>query len=166
MTLVELLVASTLSVVILLMVSGLTFYAARSFAAMANYVEMSATGRHTCDLLSQELRNAQALTAFATNSITFTSSAGQSITYSYNGTTKILSRTSGSTNSTMLKGCESLTFSIYQRTPVAGSFEQYPAADLATAKLLQVNWTCSRSLFAARANNDKMVTAKIVIRNL
>ena len=94
----------------------------------------------------------------------FTDYDDQTLSFIYDPAAKQLTRVKGAQTDVLLTGCDSLTFSIYQRTPVPGSFDQYPAT-LATAKLVQVQWLCSRPLYYnSLQNTESMQSAKIVIR--
>ena len=65
----------------------------------------------------------------------------------------------------LLEGCDYLDFQIFQRTSIAGVYDQYPVtADEAAAKIVQISWVCSRSLIANLINSESVQSAKIVIR--
>ena len=105
------------------------------------------------------------MTDFATNKLVFTDYDDVTLSFIYDPTNKTLLRIKGAQTDVLLTGCDSLTFSIYQRNPVAGSYDQYPTASVATAKLVQVQWLCSRPLYYnALQNTESMQSAKIVIR--
>jgi len=89
---------------------------------------------------------------------------GIALTYTYDPTAKTLVRTKGASTTTLLKGCTSLTFTICQRNPVGGSYDVYPAATAATAKVVNISWICSRSIFGNSINTESVQTARIVIR--
>ena len=61
MTLIELMVATGIGGVLFVAVMALTFYSARSFAAIGNYINLEAQNRKTLDSLSQEIRQANAV---------------------------------------------------------------------------------------------------------
>src|SRR5205085_10638902 len=64
----------------------------------------------------------------------------------------------------VLDGCDAFTFSMFQRNPVEGSYDQYPATlDVNTAKIVQVSWICSRHLINNLINSESIQSAKIVI---
>jgi len=60
----------------------------------------------------------------------------------------------------LLTGCDSLTFSMYQRTRLGAPIGAYPATSTATAKLIQVQWLCSRQICGVTANTESVQTAK------
>jgi hypothetical protein len=55
---------------------------------------------------------------------------------------------------------------MYQRTPMAGVWDQFPTTNLATCKLIEVRWKCSRKLHPlSPQTTEYMQSAKIVIRS-
>ena len=165
MTLFEVLFAVGIGGMVLAGICSLYFYSYRSFAAQLNYVDLDQYSQRALDRMSQQIRQVKAMTDFATNKLVFTDYDDGTLSFIYNPTNKTLIRTKGATTDVLLTGCDSLTFSIYQRNPVAGSYDQYPTASVATAKLIQVQWLCSRPLYYnALQNTESMQSAKIVIR--
>src|SRR5205823_172533 len=145
-------------------ICSLYFYSYRSFAAQLNYVDLDQYSQRALDRMSQQIRQVKAMTDFGTNKLVFTDYDDVTLSFIYNPTNKTLVRMKGTQTDVLLTGCDSLTFSIYQRTPVAGTYDQYPAT-LATAKLIQVQWLCSRPLYYnSLQNTESMQSAKIVIR--
>ena len=71
MTLVELQIASAISVILFAAVLTLAFYTARSFAAFTNYVDLDANSRNALDVMSTEIRQADLLKAATATSLTF-----------------------------------------------------------------------------------------------
>lgn len=119
------------------------------------------------DKLSQRIRRAQLLKSYNTNGtdLTLTDFDGNDLRLTYNATTKTLTQTKQGTSEIILTGIDSFSFSIFQRNPVNGAYDQYPAADAASCKLIQVQWSCSRSLFGVSSYTESLRTAKIVIRS-
>jgi Tfp pilus assembly protein PilW len=70
-TLVELLVATGLGMLVLAVMLYAVLFGARAFAAMDNYLDLDQKSEQTLDWLSREIRQADHLTAFASNSISF-----------------------------------------------------------------------------------------------
>jgi len=165
MTLFEIMFAVGIGGTVLAGICSLYFYSYRSFAAQLNYVDLDQYSQRALDRMSQQIRQVKAMTDFTTNSLVFTDYDDATLSFIYNPTNKTLVRIKGGTTDVLLTGCDSLTFSIYQRNPVAGSYDQYPTASVATAKLVQVQWLCSRPLYYnSLQNTESMQSAKIVIR--
>jgi len=51
-----------------------------------------------------------------------------------------------------------------QRNPIDGSLEVYDAASFDVAKVIDVSWVCSRTIFGRKENTESVQTARIVIR--
>jgi len=151
----------------LLMVGLVAFFmfAGQSFAAMFNYSDLDGANRIAMDTLTTDLRQCNKVTACATNNLTLQDYDGSTLSYTYDSAAKTLVRTrDGASATTLLKGCTSLTFTICQRNPVGGSYDVYPAATPLTAKVVNISWICSRSIFGNNINTEAVQTARIVIR--
>ena len=182
MTLIELLMAVGISGVVFAAVSILVFFSGRSYAALANYVDLDCKSRKALDLMSKEIRQVDTVTSSGTASLpdghavtnrlvfsgTETNGNGYTLTYEYNPETETLVRTkqggSYPGTNTLLTGCTYLNFGLYQRVPKANSFDQFDAADLATCKVVQLDWVCSRRIFNKTDNTETIESAKVVIR--
>lgn len=162
----ELMVATAITSIVGLGVASLVFYSGRSFAAIANYVELDHRSRIALDTMSKEIRQANRLSSYTSTSLTFEDSDGTPLIYAYDSGTKTLIRTKNGVADPkpLLQECDFLLFSIYQRNPVGGTYDQYPTATATTCKLVQLNWVCSRKIFGIAKNTESVQSAKIVIR--
>ncbi len=168
-TLVEIIVAAGLAGIILVAVLSLAFFSARSFAALTNYVDLDNISRNTLDHMLREIRQADALTYYSTNTLTFqhtdpTTGSPFTVSYVYSPTGRTLTRIQGSMRNIMLRECDFLRFSIFQRNPLPGTWDQYPTATVDTCKLVQLSWVCSRTILGARVNTESVQSAKVIIR--
>jgi len=165
LTLVEMAIALGIGSVALLIMASLSSFTARSFAGLANYSDLDRMSRNALDTMSQQIRQTRRLTEGTTNRLVFEDSDGGTLQFFYDPSAKTLRRTkSGEPSKVLLTNCKQLTFSMYQRNPVAGSYDVYPTAAAATCKLIQLKWTCTRDLLVADANTESVQSAKIVIR--
>lgn len=162
--LVEALIAVGITSLILLVLASISMLSGRTFAAFANYVELDDSNRIAMDTLTRDLRECNKVTGCSASVLTIEDSDGFTITYSFSPTTATLSRTKNGLSKVLLKGCDTLTFTIAQRNPVGGRYDVYPAATPATAKVVNVQWNCSRTIFGHKANTENVQTARIVIR--
>ena len=184
MTLVELLIAVGISGLIFIAVGMMIFFSGRSYAALANYVDLDSKSRQALDVMSKELRQVNGVTGIATITLsggqvvtnqlalsgTETNGTTYTITYTYSPTSanKTLTRTKvgglypGTT--TLLTGCTYLNFGMFTRVPKDNSLDQFDAADLATCKVVQIDWICSRKIFNQSDNTESVQSAKVVIR--
>ncbi len=165
MTLVEVMVASSIGLMILAAAGSLMVYNARSLAALSNYCDLDRYSRGAVDKLSQDIRQATNLVSFTTTELQFNTSGGRSnITYTFSPTTKTLSRRQGNDLQILLYECQNLTFTVYGRNNVSNSWDQFVVTNATGAKLIKLNWTCSRTVLGQAVNTESVQTAKIVMR--
>jgi len=162
-TIVEFLVGLLISVILLAQICALWFYSSRSFIAQMNYVDLDRSSQYALDSMSRDIRQVKKLKLFATNSITFTDFDDKELTYAFKAGKLI--RTKNLTDRALLQDVTSGSFAIYQRNPMAGAYDQYPTADPATCKLVELRWTCAKKIYpSAPSSTESMQSAKIVIR--
>jgi prepilin-type N-terminal cleavage/methylation domain-containing protein len=165
-TLVEYLVAVAIGAIVLAALMQVVFYTGRSFAALMNYTELDKYSRNALDQMVYKIRQADELKTFSSNRIVFSYFKTNDLVYEYSPTARTLTETLQGRSKVLLKGCDVLTFAIYQRNTAAGTFDQFPATITNSAvKLVQLNWTCSRNVLGARINTESVQSAKIVLRN-
>jgi Tfp pilus assembly protein PilW len=164
LTLVELMVATVIGSLLIASIMALSSYTARSFAAISNYVELDRQSRKALDRFTMMIRECDGVTAFSTNTVSL-SYHSTPLTYTYNQGAQTLTENANGTVSTILSGCTSFGFAMFQRNTVDGTYDQYPAAlDSSEAKIIQVSWICSRTLLGSLVNTESIQSAKIVIR--
>ena len=164
-TVVEFIVASAISVIVLGAVGATTIFTARSFVAMGNYADLDRQSRKALDIMSRDVRRSMALAAYSTNSMTLQDQDGlTNLSYYYSAAEGTLTRTKAGTNTVLLKQCDYLNFHVSQRNP-SNNFAFYPASGYSAAKLVDISWKCSRSILNKKVNTESVQTAKIVVRN-
>lgn len=164
-SLLELTIAVGIGFLALAAVAALALYTSRSFTAIGNYIELDKNSRNALDRLTQLVREADGITSYDNHSI-FLSYHGAPLSFVYKPSSKILTMTdTNNFTKTLLTGCEYLEFKVFQRNPVPGTYDQYPATENESmAKLVQVSWICSKSLISSLLNSESVQSAKIVIR--
>ncbi|MEO7515214.1 MAG: hypothetical protein ABIW93_05350 [Verrucomicrobiota bacterium] len=172
MTLVETMVALTVGFVVLAVIGSLSVWSARSFAAMGNYADLDNASRNALDQLTRDIRQVNGLISFTTNSslqqLEFEDADGQRLYFRFSPSAKTLVKVKSGVTKTLLRDCDTLDFSVYQRNNVSGTYNQYDVVsnDMSTCKLVQVAWICSRKLLPTDLiNSESVQTAKIVIRH-
>ena len=180
-TLAELLIAFTISVVVVGGVAVILVYTEMTYCQVSNYTSMINQSRGALDLFSKDIRNASALMAFSTNNPSYleltnaTLGVLYTITYNTNTSTVTLA-TTGQSTVTNLTSCDSWTFSLFSRAPNLSSFTNdiafYPSTNAVTGqldptfcKLIYLNWKCSRTVRGVKLNTEDVQTAQIVLRN-
>lgn len=160
-TLAELSVGMGVAALVLVVTVGIFVYSGRNFASLAGYVDMQTRALNAMDRLSSEIRQHKSLLVFSSNSLTF---AGPlPVTYTYSASNKTLIRDDTWKKETLLSGCDSLQFRVYQRTPIPGTFEQNEVTAVHEAKVITITWACSRSMGGSKVTDDAQ-TARIVLR--
>src|SRR5436309_4049897 len=118
MTLVESLMGVGVSSLVLTSLMFVFLTSNRSFIAIGNYVNLDQTSRLAVERMTRDIRNSQNLTSFSTNQLVFTYSGTTNLVYSYNSSARTLTswKTRSATN-TLLTGCDSFLFSMYDNVP-------------------------------------------------
>jgi hypothetical protein len=163
-TIPETLLSIGITGILMLVIVALTMTSGRAFVALSNYVDLDAANKVAMDTLTRDLRECNRVTACSTNSISIEDSDGATITYTYSPGAETFIRTKNGVSKVLLTRCSSMGIAIAQRNPIGGSYDVYPAATPATAKVVNVSWNCYRTILGARANTESVQTARIVIR--
>lgn len=165
MTLVEVMVATAVSSIVLLALASVSYISSRNFVSIANYSDLDHDSRDALDRFSQAVRQTKGLTAFTSTSLTFLDYDETPLEFVYNSSAKTLTRIKGGVAEVWLDQCDYLKWDLYQRTPIGGVYDFYPVATTVnTTKIIQVSWICSRKIMGAKANTESVQSAKIVIR--
>jgi len=164
MSLVELMIAVAAGTITLAVVGKLTMYTAQSLVALSNYNDLDQASVNTVDIMTRDVRQTRNLTYYATNRLVFLDYDGGQLEYVFNKNAGTLSRIKGTRTKILLRQCDDLRFAIYQRNP-STNFSFYTASTVSEAKLIDVNWKCSRQILRQKVNTESVQTARIVIRN-
>jgi hypothetical protein len=167
MTLAEALVGMCIVMLILLALCAFSMFSTRSFATMYNYVDLDDANRIAMDTLTRDVRQAQRVVDCTPSRLILEDPNGNMLAYIYDPDARTLVRTNSATpgaTKLMLRECDRMLFKIGQRNTVAGGYDVYAAATPETAKVVNVSWLCSRTLFGRKANTESVQTARIVIR--
>jgi hypothetical protein len=127
--------------------------------------------------MTREIRQADKLTFFSDTQMEFqttdpNTAAVTSFTYTYDSTAKTLTRKpcthllNTGQSKVILKGCQSWTTAFFQRTPVGGTYDQYPilGSDPRFCKVVQLTWNCSRTVAGRPDASEGVQSAKVVMR--
>jgi len=172
-TLVEASVAVGLGTLVMAVVASLTIYSSRTFSAMSNYVDLDVHSRYALDVIAREVRQSTAVVDFQTNSsvsyLTLTNVDTASyvkISWDTNAATLAYEKT-GQPVQVVLTGCDRWKVWLYNRAPnVSPTNLSFNAAtNLASCKLVNMSWKCSRTILGSKLNTESVQTAQIVLRN-
>lgn len=164
MTLVEVVVAMGVAGIVLLSLGGLYLYSTRSFVTLKNHLDLDSASTRAMDKIGREIRQADNLLAFTTNSLTFVH-GGRKFRYVYLPQQRILRREDEQGVVTLMEDCDFMRFDMYQRTPLSGGEGFYPATSAAECKVVQVTWFASKQTGKSSPNASSLRSAQIVIRN-
>ncbi len=164
-TLIEYMVAMSIGLVVLGAACVLWGFASMTCAGLLNYAEMAMTSKNALESVSREIRNAVAVQSFSTGRLILLDPRRQQVTLSYDSVSQTLQQTKGAEQKTILTGCSSFEFRVFQRTPTPGSDLMFAATDTNTAKVVQMQWTCARKLTGNKQNVENSVSSKVVIRS-
>lgn len=171
-TLLEMMVAMFAGFLLIAAVVALTIFTSRAFVMIGNYTDMDSASRNAIDVVSREIRNASDLLAYSTNDpsyLLFTNaSAGTATKIIYNTDDRTLTvEKTGQATRTYLTQCDKWGFSLYNRVPIITSTNVtfYSTTDLNQVKLINLSWTCSRSVLGSKMNTEIVLTAQVVLRN-
>lgn len=163
-TLIEMMFTVGITALALGALASFFVFSTHSFTTLFNYVDLDDANRLAMDQVTRDVRQANSVTGYTTNSLTLQDSDGLPLSYTYDAGARTFTRTKSGVSTTLLTECDRLAFIICQRNPVGGSYNVYPAATPATAKVVNVSWSCSRKVFGLKEDTESVQTARIVIR--
>ena len=163
-TLTEMLMTIAISSFVFMAIASLSLYTGRSFAALTNYVDLDSASRTALDTMTRDIRQVTFLMTYNTNRVVFSDDDGTSLTYTYDSGARTLTRLKGTERKVLLRECDSLIFNMWQRNPVAGTFELVATTNPDLCKAIDVTWVCSRKILGQKVNTESVQTARIVIR--
>ena len=160
-TLPEIVITLALLVVLVGTLGSLYVHSTRTFVESANYMDLDNQSRVALNRMSRIIRQADALTYYSSNKLTFLVGTNF-VSFTYYPGQRTLRQETALTSKALLSDCDYVNYSIYQRN-LSNSYDYYPAATLASCKVVQVDWGCSRMVLG-RSNTAAAVSAKVVIR--
>ena len=164
----EMIVVMGITTILSLAVMAFFMLSSRSFAAIFNYVDLDDANRICMDIMSRDIRQANRVKSLSTSgnvqTLTLEDGDGNDLSYAWDSVARTITRTDRSGSNVALRNCDNLHFDLRIHTPVNGTLELYDAAGPATAKVVDVSWVCSRSIFGRKENTESVQTARIVIR--
>jgi len=172
-TLVEILIAAGLFGIVSLALATIFFFSTRSFVSMTTYAELDKINRTAMDKLTYEIRQANHVNAVTMDDsghisgISLINGDGQAVTYNFDSATKQLVRSASGSSQVLLEDCSLIYFNLYQRNPIGGTYNIYPAATndwQHTVKVVSLTWKASRPIYGGPAVSENIQTAQVVIR--
>jgi Tfp pilus assembly protein PilV len=173
-SLLEMMLAVGVFSIASLALAAIFLFSVRSYAALANYAVLDQYNRQAMDQLTYEIRQAQKVTGYSSNStsssLTILNGSGVSVTYTFDADNqRVLRQGSDGTSKILLTNCNLLNFGLYMRPPTNGTFDVYPV-NIDTnwqqmVKVVQLSWKTAMTISpTALVNSEDIQTARIVIR--
>jgi hypothetical protein len=170
-TLIEIVLASGLSVLAFGAVASMMLFGSKSTVAIGNYADLDMYGRKALDQMTTDIRQANKVLSCTNNqlviqAVDISSGATNNLTYTYDSAGGTLNRIYLGNTNLLLKGIatNSLSFYMFQRNPVGGDVTtNYLTSDPTLCKILQFSWICTRSVLGM-ADTESVQSAKVVIR--
>lgn len=167
-TLVELMISMAVAIVVLGAVLVTSIYVSKSFVIIGNYHDLDQDSRYTLDILSRDIRSISNIVVCTSSSsscqLKMVDMGGNLIDYNWDSGSGSFTRSYNGTAQVMLKDCDFLSMSNYQRNASA-NFSFVPTTNLAQIKLIDVRWHCWRPVLGSHLTTESVQTAKIVARN-
>jgi hypothetical protein len=163
-TLVEAIIAAGIAAILVLVVCELSVFSGRSVAALYNYVDLDDDNRVAMDQITRDVRQANRVLGASTNMLVLEDGDGSILAYWHSPALRTVTRYRNGSYRVILRECDRLSFNIGQRNTVNGTYDVYPVATPDTAKVVNVSWLCSRTIFGRKENTESVQTARIVIR--
>jgi hypothetical protein len=164
--LIEALMAIGITGILMLALVSIMMFSSRSFAAFYNYVDLDDSNRLAIDQLTRDVRECNSVSGWTTNSLTLVDADGFALSYQYSPSARTLSRIKNGITKAILRECDALSFTLGKRNPVPDTYDVFPVptGDVTEAKVVNVAWTCSRTILGIKQNTESVQTARIVIR--
>lgn len=163
-TLIELLVSVACGTIVCTALGMCSVFIARTFASMTNYVSLDTYSRLAVDKITSEVRQSAGVSSCTSNRLSLIDYDGVALQFIYSPLAKTLTRTKNTTSTVLLTDCEAFAFSMFQRNPIGGTYDQYSTASPSTCKIVSMDWICARSVLGSIRNSESVQTAKVVIR--
>ncbi len=162
----EVLVASSIGSIVLLTTVTMMVHMAHASRGIQHYSEFEKEGRIALDHFTRDVRQANAVSSFSSNSIVLDSPTGL-ISYTFVPEAHAITRQDSTTLTIPVHNCISCEFKIFQRNPPTAGYDQFiPTTDLRQAKLVEADWQSATTNGDGSINSSTTQSAKVVIRKL
>jgi hypothetical protein len=160
-TLAELMVSAGVGTLLLLGIAVIFMGSTLTFADMCNYINMDRSSRNSLDHMTRNIRESNDLISFDPATLVLDyDGAGTTLTYRWDSNAGTLTEEwSTGLVSTLLTGCSSLAFSMYDR-----GFTNTTDISPGQGKVISVAWRCGQTVLGTRTTTEDMQQAMIVMR--
>lgn len=176
-TLVEVMVAMSVGMLVLAAVGSTTVFCLRSFAGIYNYSDLDASSRRALDLMSRQIREATCVHAFQQSASSsyielWNTNESPAVTniYAWDASDQTMTWSNSTQEPiTLLTRCTNWSCTLLQgwpKTNSAGYTFPYVADSPPTnCKIVDVRWSCCRTVFGIKVNSETEQGAQVALRN-
>jgi prepilin-type N-terminal cleavage/methylation domain-containing protein len=174
-TLPEVLIASTLTVVVMGGILSTSLMITRSGYRVEQYTDMENESRKSLEQFGQDVRMAQAVEWHNANSLTLTipndstSEHTHTCTYTYDAAARTLSRSEGGMTKVLISGIDECTVMGYKISGIETHTSSTPPIPWATisnsTKQLQLSVSSRRTQSTQVQTGQKVISARFILRN-
>lgn len=167
-TLVEVLIGATLASFILAGILTVFLFLGRSGANVRNYSDMESQARKALEIFAEDVRQAGSITWTSSTQFSIVVNA-VSITYQYDSSTGLFTRTASSVTRTLISGISAGTFTFRAFNITGTELPLATSANLTAAssstKQLQISLEASRTNTTVVAATNAVLSARFILRN-
>ncbi len=160
-TLAEVLIASTIALVVVVIVTGAMLFISQWYLGLGNYLQMNQQSRIALEWIGRDLRMSSAVTNNTENAITLTIPAGDGsnriVRYWWDTERNRLMRAEGGNDRVMLNSVRDIQFTFFN----ALGIESDRPPDI---KMIQLNAELQRRV-RATTNTNYVISARFTMRN-
>jgi prepilin-type N-terminal cleavage/methylation domain-containing protein len=164
-TLMELMIASGISLIILAAVFSAFIFMARGSFRMGQYADMESNARRALGYFSQDARQAEGAAWTDLNTLQLTVK-GKTVVYAYNSSTGTFSRRENAgTPRVLASNIDAFSFSAYQMTGTEISLSASLAAANTAVKMVQINFNLRETNRSTGIATSQVISSRCVLRN-
>jgi prepilin-type N-terminal cleavage/methylation domain-containing protein len=163
-SLVEVMVAATLSAIILTGILTTFVFFGKSGMRMIRYTDMEANAREALGRFAQDARQAQDAAWLSSQSLRLTVDTVP-VTYTYNSGAKTLTRTVGGATEVLVRSISGFQFTAYTVDMNAVNLQGNLATAASSTKMVQMDIDLASNSTAAGLATSQILSARYVLRN-
>jgi Tfp pilus assembly protein PilW len=167
-TLIEMLIAVTVSVFVIASILTLLVISMQNYVATANYVRMNDQSRNAMDRISREIRNASGVVSATpgTSLVLINSNNNATISISYDSSAQTLTLTTNLVTLATLTGCTNFSFQLYNRqTSTTNVSFNTTTTDLNSCKAVSLSWFCKKPITGSKFSTEIVQASQVMLRN-
>ncbi|MBA4147615.1 MAG: prepilin-type N-terminal cleavage/methylation domain-containing protein [Verrucomicrobia bacterium] len=138
-TLPELLVGMAIAALCGTALAGFLFQFSRNSTAIVSFTSVNSTDRHSLQRVARDFREADSFFYLSPSNISLNVN-GDDVELIHDPLGKSLVRKTRTDSDTLLRNCETLSFSFLERNPTASSFESFLVSTSSTCRILEISW--------------------------